>query len=151
MALSIGVGPQASILPAFILFSLIASRTFPFVPILPSSEAIKTLPYCLSSSARKVSPSLKPSTIIFSPSRFFASSSIGGIPIPPPISILDFESVGKPFPSGPKTFISSPALSFENSFVPVSSPVTLYTSLIESLSTSHILIGLGKSLEGFFV
>ena len=150
-ALSIGVGPQASILFALNLFSLIASNTLPFVPMLPSSAAIYTFPWFSSSFARKILLSLNPSTMIFSPSNCFAVSSIGGIPIPPPMRIVDLESVGKPFPRGPKTLISSPVFKFENSFVPAFSPVTLYTSLIESLLTSQILIGLGKSFEGSFV
>ena len=79
----------------------------------------------------------------------FASSSIGGIPIPPPIRKAFFPgSTVNPFPSGPSTRIVSPAFNRENSSVPVPSPVTRYTrrSVPASASIPHRLIGRGSSL-----
>ena len=78
----------------------------------------------------------------------FASSSIGGIPIPPPMRNAFFPSNnGKPFPRGPNTSIVSPAVSAENSFVPA--PATRYTrrSSPFSLSIPQRLMGLGSSLD----
>ena len=123
--------------------ALIASITFPFVPCIPSSEDRYTLPYGSNSSFKK-SSSRYPSTMDFSQSSSFASCSIGGIPIPPPIRIAFPDSFIKPFPSGPRISTVSPACNFENSFVPF--PAIRYTrrSVPASLSIPHKLIGLGS-------
>ena len=132
--------------------SRIASITFPFVPTLPSSVEIYSSPAASNSSFKNVCALRYPTTIcFFSHCICFASSRIGGTPIPPPIRKARFPSAfstGKPFPSGPITGIVSPAFSLENSSVPVFAPVTRYTrrSRLFSRSISQRLIGRGSSL-----
>ena len=78
-----------------------------------------------------------------------ASCSIGGTPIPPPIRNAFFPGCTvKPFPRGPKILTLSPLTSFENSSVPVPSPVTRYTRRMvsSSLFMPQRLIGRGSSL-----
>ena len=92
------------------------------------------------------SSSRKPSTICFSQSISFASSNIGGIPIPPPIKNAFFSFFGNPFPSGPVILRIPPVCIPENSSVPF--PTLRYTRrmALSFLSISQILIGLGSSL-----
>ena len=127
-ARSMGVGPQAKITSAVSFSSRTASSTLPLVPALPSSVATYTVPSFRNSSSRNRS-SRYPRIICFSPDMLLAVSSMGGIPMPPPISSTFrplASSRGKPLPKGPMTSIVSPCLSRENSSVPF--PAIRYTS-----------------------